>query len=113
MTDQPHLAFSNIAWEPAQDAEIAAVLREAGFAGVELAPTKRWPDPTKAAAAEVRDYRAHWAAHGLRVVAFQALLFGREDLQLFDPRTRQRLADYLTRIIDLGVELGARAFVFG
>src|SRR5207248_3429675 len=62
---------------------------------------------------ELRDYRSAWEARGLPIVAMQALLFGRDDLLLFDAESRPRLAQYLARIIDVGAALGARALVFG
>ena len=42
------LAISNIAWTNEEEADVAAKLRELGVRCVEIAPTKRWDDPTKA-----------------------------------------------------------------
>jgi len=53
VSNQLRLAFSNIAWDPPADAAVAAVLSDAGFTGVEIAPTTRWPDPTKATPDEI------------------------------------------------------------
>jgi len=47
------LAMSAIAWEPPDDHAAAAILREHGFEGVELAPTKIFSRPDAAADAEV------------------------------------------------------------
>lgn len=108
------LAVSNIAWDPSEDEEIAAVLRAEGCAGVEVAPTKRWPDPGAASAAEAAEYRAWWESRGIRIVALQALLFGRPELQLFgSAESRAAMLEYLEKIVVLGGRLGARALVFG
>lgn len=108
------LAASNIAWEPAEDDAVAAILRARGFTGVEIAPTKRWPAPLDATKQEIAAYRAEWEQRGLKIVAMQALLFGRPDLQLFGSNTiRRALAEYLDAIIELGHGLGATALVFG
>ena len=108
------LAASNIAWDPTEDDDIASVLRSAGFTGVEVAPTKRWESPLDATARDIADYRAHWADRGLAIVAMQALLFGRPDLQLFGPAgVRRALCEYLTGLIELAHGLGAHALVFG
>jgi sugar phosphate isomerase/epimerase len=106
--------MSNLAWDPADDAAVAAVLTDAGVAGVELAPTKIWPDPLTAAPAEVAAYRAQWEAAGLPVVSLQSLLFGHPELVLFgDADDRARFVAYLERIIDLAEQLGAGPLVFG
>jgi sugar phosphate isomerase/epimerase len=106
------LAVSNIAWDAADDDAIAAILRSEGVSAIEIAPTKWRERPTETSAAERAAYRQMWADRGLKIVSMQALLFGRPELQLFGD-TRAALADYLRGIIDLGADLGARAFVFG
>lgn len=108
------LAASNIAWDAGDEASVAALLSREGFTGVELAPTKWREDAYSAPAADIRAYRGEWEDRGLRVVALQALLFGRPDLQLFgDAAVRAALADHLRRAIDFAALLGARALVFG
>jgi sugar phosphate isomerase/epimerase len=108
------LAASNIAWEPAEDDAVAAVLRERGFTGVEIAPSKRWQSPLEATPQEMVTYRDEWKRRGLTVVAMQALLFGRPDLQLFGAAaSRRALRDYLTSLIEMAHTLGATALVFG
>lgn len=107
------LAISNIAWTPAQDGDAAAELRAAGADAVELAPTTIWPDPLLASAADRRAVRDLWAARGFPIVALQSLVFGRPDLQLFDPGTRGELLDRLVGICEVARELGATRLVFG
>jgi sugar phosphate isomerase/epimerase len=109
-----NIAVSNIAWEPGEDAAVAAVLQRAGIGGVEVAPTKWKEHPTEATRDEIAAYRRSWEDRGLRIVSLQALLFGRPELQLFgDAASRAELASYLRRIIDLAADLGAHALVFG
>ena len=108
------LAASNIAWTPAEDEAVGRVLREHGFTGVEIAPSKRWESPIEATPREIEAYREAWENRGLQVVAMQALLFGRPDLQLFGSETvRRALREYLTALIEMAQGLGARALVFG
>ena len=109
-----HLAASNIAWNPGDDDAVAAMLRERGFTGVEIAPSKRWGSPIDATKKEIAAYRAAWEQRGLRIVAMQALLYGRPDLQLFGSITvRRALREYLTALIEMAHGLGARSLVFG
>jgi D-psicose/D-tagatose/L-ribulose 3-epimerase len=114
MGDTALLAISNIAWAPHEDDAIAAVLRRAGVAGVEIAPTKWREQPLDASAEDIAEYRRRWEDRGLRIVSLQSLLFGRPELQLFGtPAIRSALADYLRRVIDLAADLGAHSLVFG
>ena len=109
-----NLAMSAIAWEPPEDDAVASALRERGFAGVELAPSKIFPRPDAATDAEIAACRRAWEGRGLRIVALQALLFGRPDLTLFGKEAaRQRTLDYLAGVVRLGGRLGAGALVFG
>lgn len=106
--------MSNIAWDPADDSEVAAVLRGAGVDAVEVAPTKRWPDPRTADVQAARDERFRWHDLGLDVVSTQSLLFGRPELALFGaPDVRRTFVQYLSHVVALGGALGARAQVFG
>lgn len=108
------LSASNIAWDPKEDDAVAATLRAHGFTGVEVAPTKRWESPIEATKKEIAAYRAAWEKRGLKVVAMQALLFGRSDLQLFGSDTvRRALREYMMGLIEMAHGLGATALVFG
>ena len=108
------LLASNIAWTPAQDAEAAALLRAHGFAGIEVALTRDWPELAKANPAHVRAFAARWRDEGLPIAAAQALLFGRPDLVVFGSAgVRRQTVDYLRLVFDLCAAAGARAMVFG
>lgn len=106
------VAVSNIAWRPADDPPIADRLLAAGVSGVEVAPTKIWPDLTCVGLAQAQAYGQWWARRGLPIVAAQALLYGRPDLTLFGP-DRGRFVAYLESVIELCAAMGARALVFG
>lgn len=86
----------------------------AGVTGVELAPTAVWTDPLRASPSEVHAVRDWWRDRGIRVVALQALLFGRPDLTLFESDAKRRATlDHLADMMDLAAQLGARPLVFG
>jgi len=108
------LAISNIAWEPAEDEAIAALMRQHGFSGVEIAPTKIWPKPLESTRAERQDYRQRWIDRGLPICAMQSLLFGHPECQLFQTiAAREAMASYLKGMIDLAADVGAEVLVFG
>lgn len=108
------LAASNIAWKPADDDAVAAVLKAHGFTGIEIAPTTRWESPIEATKKDIAACRAEWQKRGFSIVAMQSLLFGRNDLQLFGSAVvRRALREYMTALIEMAQGLGAQALVFG
>ena len=108
------LAISNIAWPESLDEPVVELMHSRGLTGVELAPTKIWPEPLSATQAEVRACRHAWESRGLPIVALQSLLFGKNDLQVFAPPAQQaETFKYLSGMIRLAAELGAGVLVFG
>jgi D-psicose/D-tagatose/L-ribulose 3-epimerase len=108
------LAVSSIGWLPEESGEMLRLLRADGITGLEIAPTTIWPDPTTVGLNEINLVRAHWDDLGLRVVALQALLYGRPDLVVFgDDTARKRTLGHLARMCELAGRLGASVLVFG
>ena len=77
------LAVSNIAWDAPEDDAVKAALRAGGVHGIEVAPTKFWPDWEGMSVAAATAERQRLADSGFAVPALQAILFGRPDLQVF------------------------------
>lgn len=108
------IAISSIAWSNEEEAEVANNLAKNGLKYVELAPTKIWQDPTKATDQEIKSVLDFWENHGIKVVAFQSMLFGRENLKIFsDEKTRQMTLDFLKEFIVLANKMGVSVMVFG
>lgn len=108
------LAISNIAWRADEDEAVAELLPRAGFTGVEIAPPRVWKHPLEATSAEVKAHRTFWQERGLPIVALQSLLFGHPELTLFESaEARRQTLAYLTGMIHLAEQLGARVLVFG
>lgn len=108
------IAISNIAWQLEEEETIANIMQDLNIKGVEIAPTKIWNQPLFATDDEIKSYRNFWASKNIEIVSLQALLFGRNDLTIFDDHnTRKATLNYLKEIINLGSKLGAKVFVFG
>jgi sugar phosphate isomerase/epimerase len=108
------IALSNIAWDRAEDADVAALLRRHGVHAVDLVASKYFADAAAATDAQVRAIRAWWADHGLEVTGMQALLFGTTGLALFgEASARDAMLRHLAHVCRIGGGLGARALVFG
>ncbi|MCB2187077.1 MAG: sugar phosphate isomerase/epimerase [Deltaproteobacteria bacterium] len=107
------IAVSNIAWRPDEAPEVLAQLAGLGITGLELAPTLAFPGFPAVSQAQAREQRARWADQGFAVVAFQALLFGHPEFQVFDPATHPAFLAHLARVAELAGWLGAGPLVFG
>jgi sugar phosphate isomerase/epimerase len=108
------LAASNIGWDGGRDTAAYELLRRHGVTGVEVAPSRLWQQPASTTAGDIAAARRQFQQEGLTVVALQALLFGRPDLQLFGEKAgRDRMANYLEHMVNIAAGLGARALVFG
>ncbi len=107
------LAVSNIAWPAPLDGAALDVLAAHGCHGIEIAPTRVWPDwniPAGAPAA----LRAELDARGFACSSLQAILFGQPDLHVFgDMKNRAALLEHIRRVAALAAELGAGPLVFG
>ncbi|ULL19030.1 sugar phosphate isomerase/epimerase [Paenibacillus sp. H1-7] len=107
-------SISNIAWNSVEDEAIINLLPSYGFTGVEIAPTKINEKPLEITKDDAREYKKYWLSKNIEVVAMQSLLYGRPDLTIFgDKKTRKETLEYLIKIIELGVQIGVKAFVFG
>jgi D-psicose/D-tagatose/L-ribulose 3-epimerase len=108
------LAVSNIAWPAAADQEALGILRESCIRGIEIAPTRLWPDWKDASLEAACDARAQCSAMGLSVAALQAILFAKPEYKLFGTTAeREGLVHHLRFCAELAGTLGARSLVFG
>lgn len=108
------LSVSNIAWEPAEDEAVAALLRQSGIDAIDIAPGKCFARPVEATDAEIAAVRERWAARGISICGMQGLLFGAAGLNMFGPApTQSAMLDYLEEICRVAGGLGATRLVFG
>ncbi len=108
------LAVSNIAWTNDEEPEVAALLQKLGVKYIEIAPTKKWEDPTKATKDEIRQYVDFWKSYEIEIVAFQSMLFSRPNLKIFESsEDRLEAESYLKDFTRLAGDMGAGIMVFG
>jgi sugar phosphate isomerase/epimerase len=108
------LSVCNIAWDAGEHDDVVELLRRRGVRGVEVAPTKLWPDWAGAGPSAAADWRDRLAAVGFEVPALQAILFGRPDLQVFAAESvREATLAQIGRVAELAAVFGARMLVFG
>ncbi len=108
------LAFSNIAWPAVEEDEVLGALQAEGISGIEVAPTRLWPDWNGASEPAAAAYADTLAAKGLSVPALQAILFAKPELKLFGSDSdRRQLLHHLQKVADLASAIGAKSLVFG
>lgn len=108
------LAISNIAWSNEEDAAVAGKLRDLGVHHVEIAPTKVWENPMIITAKQAQDYVDWWGEYGIKISAFQSMLFARPDLKIFESENnRHETAEYMKKFIGLAGVMSVKKMVFG
>lgn len=108
-----NLAISNIAWEKHDDPKVLELLRANGVTGIEVAPTKVWQGWENANQQTAEIYRRQMADEGFELPAMQAILFGKPELQLFQPRTHNDFLEHFKLVADLAAGLGSNVLVLG
>ena len=106
------LAVSNIAWSR-DESLMLELIANAGARGIEVAPGKfgGWANvsPSKLTA-----YRELCGTYGLSIPSFQAILFGRPELQLLGvKRVFNDLKLHIQRVAELAAAADAKVMVFG
>ena len=108
------LAASNLAWPGMLQEQAMTLLKQSGFTGLEIAPTRVWPDWQGASTRNARVLRQDIESQGFVVAAMQAVLFGIPKAKLFgSPVEQQKLLDHMCHVADLAHSLGAEVVVFG
>lgn len=108
------LSISNIAWTAERDEEIYSLMRENGFTGLEIAPTRIFPDrpydrPDEAAAWS----RGLYEEYGFRISSMQSIWYGRKENLFENEEERLSLLAYTRKAIDFAEAVGCGNLVFG
>jgi D-psicose/D-tagatose/L-ribulose 3-epimerase len=108
-------SFSNLAWDPDESKSAEALLKQHGISGLEIVPTRIWPNWEGATAAAAQQYRKHLADLGFEVAAVQGALFGHPDARLFATRGKNggvvKWISQLSFVAELAGALGAPTVV--
>lgn len=108
------LCISNLAWRPADDASVYASLARWGYDGVEIAPTRLFPEAPYEHARELPPLVQMLRQQGLCMPSMQSLLYAHPEMMLFgSEESRRRMWDYLQRAVDFAAAGGIRNLVFG
>ena len=108
------VTISNIAWQPENDAEMYAFLKEKKCSGIEIAPTRIFPENPYSDLNRVANFREELQSdYGLQVVSMQSICFGRNEAIFSSEDERNSLLEYIKQSIDFASVLGCNNLVFG
>lgn len=108
------LSISNIAWPAEDDEAMYAFLQNEGFAGLEIAPTRIFPespyDRLKGAGEFVQRL---FSEYNLTISSMQSIWYGRTENLFGSPQEYDVLLAYTKKAIDFAAVLGCKNLVFG
>lgn len=107
------LAASNIAWFPKDDQVVLEKMRQWGFSGLEIAPTRLCPnDPYDHPQESIKFAQTVEDQFGLTICSMQSIWRGRRE-NLFDPDGATALADITEKALSYAEALKCPNLVFG
>lgn len=108
------LSVSNIGWREEQDSEVLAWMREYGYSGLEIAPTRIFPENPYNKLTEAK----RWAEkikddYDFTIPSIQSIWFGRKENIFGAEEERRVLIAYTQKAIDFAERIGCKNLVFG
>lgn len=108
------LSISNIAWGAENDREMYAFLQESGFCGLEIAPTRIFPENPYDKINEIKEFSKHIKEqYGLEISSMQSIWYGKTQSIFGSSDERRRLIDYTKKAVDFAYAAGCKNLVFG
>ncbi len=108
------LSISNIAWEMKEDETVYQLMKQYGYSGLEIAPTRIFPS----APYDRPDRAKRWKEslqklYGFCIPSIQSIWYGRQEKLFGSERERETLLCYTKKAIDLASAIGSKNLVLG
>lgn len=108
------LSISNIAWSTEHDDTMYQLLKDNGFDGLEIAPTRIFPEKPYEHLSEAKDWALQMKEqYGLEVPSMQSIWYGHTEKIFGSKEERKILLDYTKKAIDFAEVIGCHNLVFG
>lgn len=108
------LSISNIAWSESDDSNIYYIMRELGFSGLEIAPTRVLSQNPYDRINEAYRWKQNiFDTYGFVITSLQSIWYGRTENMFASEKDRKLLFDYTKKVIDFAHILDCRNIVFG
>ena len=107
------LSFSNIAWGDDQEREILTAMAKKGYTGLEIAPTRLFPENPYKEGEALADYADRILdLYGLEICSMQSIWYGRTE-NIFQEQECQQLLSYLEECCRFAQYVDGANLVFG
>lgn len=108
------LSISNIAWSSENDETIYSFMKELGFTGLEIAPTRIFPETPYDRCPEARDFMLDMRnRYGFAIPSMQSIWYGRTEKIFGSESERRELTSYTEKAIRFAKSIGCGNLVFG
>lgn len=108
------LSASNIAWTAAQDEAVYRKMQDLGFSGLEIAPTRWFPENPYEKITEAYEYANKLKSkYGLSISSMQSIWYGRSEKIAGSAEERKNLLDYTEQALCFADSIGCPNLVFG
>ena len=108
------LSISNIAWSAENDNEMYQFLQNSGYNGLEIAPTRIFPELPYEKLNEAKAWADGFKEKfGLGIPSMQSIWYGHQEKIFGSREERKVLIDYTKKAIDFAEVIGCKNLVFG
>lgn len=108
------LSISNIGWAEENDAAVYGLMKKYGFQGLEIAPTRIFPERPYDMNSEAETWSKQLKSeYGFCVPSMQSIWYGRQEKIFSTDEERRILLDYTKKAIDFAAAIGCKNLVFG
>lgn len=109
-----NLSISNIAWTSDYDVQMYAFLKEIGYNGLEIAPTRLFIDHPYTHIEEAKEYAEQLRdKYELVIPSMQSIWYGRQEKIFGDEKDRKTLIEYTRKACEFANAIGCKNLVFG
>ena len=108
------LSISNIGWSEANDVAVYTMMKNNGFTGLEIAPTRIFPEQPYDKLVEAGAWADNLKSeNGFAIPSMQSIWYGRSEKLFGTDEERSALVDYTKMAIDFAETVGCKNLVFG
>lgn len=108
------LSISNIAWTEKNDKDIYIKMKEYGFGGIEIAPTRIFLEKPYDKLKEAKDFAINLKnKYGLNISSMQSIWYGKNEMIFGSKEERLELLEYTKKAIDFANTIGCKNLVLG
>lgn len=108
------LSISNIGWREENDSVVYDMLKQYGFGGLEIAPTRIFPELPYDKLYEAKQWSEKMKSeYGFQISSMQSIWYGRQEKIFGNQEERESLIQYTQKAINFAEAVGCKNLVFG